>query len=85
MPLLLDRDLISAKEWSTLQNKMWGMVRLTWEGHDFLDTIRDDEVWAATKDGVKKAGGFSLELMKALAKGLLRKKIEHHTGIELDL
>jgi hypothetical protein len=32
---------------------------------------------------VKKAGGFSLELLSALAKGLIKKKIEEHTGIQL--
>jgi hypothetical protein len=32
---------------------------------------------------VKKAGGFSLELLGDLAKGLLKKKIEDHTGVQL--
>ena len=56
---------------------------LTWEGHDFLDSIRDPEIWSQTKEGVKKAGGFSLELLSALAKGLIKKKIEEHTGIQI--
>lgn len=56
---------------------------LTWDGHDFLDSIRDPAIWQETKEGVKKAGGFSLELLGDLAKGLIRKKIEEHTGIQL--
>ena len=64
---------------------MWSAVRLTWDGCDFLDSVRDDEIWRQTKDGVTKAGGFSLDLMKALAKGLIKKQIETHTGVELDL
>lgn len=59
--------------------------RLTWQGHDFLDKVRDPEIWHATKEGAKKAGGFSLELLGALAKGFLKKKIEAHTGVDLDL
>jgi hypothetical protein len=58
---------------------------LTWLGHDFLDSVRDPVIWRKTKEGAKKAGGFSLELLIALAKGLLKKQIEEHTGIKLDL
>lgn len=56
---------------------------LTTKGHDFADSVRDDKIWAAAKEGVLNAGGFTLELLGNLAKGLIRKKIEKHTGIEL--
>lgn len=56
---------------------------LTSKGHDFADSVRDDKVWAVTKDGAVKAGGYSLELLGSLAKGLLKKQIEKHTGIDL--
>jgi hypothetical protein len=62
-----------------------GFRCLTPRGHDFLDSVRDPAIWHETKEGVKKAGGFTLELLGALAKGLVVKKIEHHTGIKLDL
>lgn len=29
---------------------------LTWEGHDFLDSIREDTVWSKTKDVIKDEG-----------------------------
>lgn len=58
---------------------------LTWHGHEFLDSIRDPEVWRQTKAGVEMVGGFSLDILSALARGLIRKKIEEHTGISLDL
>ncbi|CCE25782.1 DUF2513 domain-containing protein [Methylotuvimicrobium alcaliphilum] len=56
---------------------------LTWSGHEFLDVIRDPDIWQQTKEGAKKATGFSLELLRDLAKGLIKKKIEEHTGIQL--
>lgn len=34
---------------------------LSWEGHDFLDSIRDPEVWRKTKNSVKEVGGFTFE------------------------
>lgn len=56
---------------------------LTDEGHDFVDSVRDEEVWAMTRDGAKKAGVFTLDLLGQLAKGFAKKQIEKHTGIEL--
>lgn len=57
--------------------------RLTWAGHDFIDAVRDDEIWKKTRQGAGAAGGFSIELLKDLAKGFIKKKISEHTGIEI--
>lgn len=57
--------------------------RLTWAGHDFVDAVRDDDIWHRTRQGATAAGGFSVELLKDLAKGFIRKKISEHTGIEI--
>ncbi|MGH1588015.1 DUF2513 domain-containing protein [Methylobacterium phyllosphaerae] len=50
---------------------------LTWRGCDFLDTIRDDDVWRKTKSGASKAAGagfgFIVELAKGYAKAELKK------------
>ena len=59
--------------------------KLSWRGHELLDQIRDPEIWRETKEGARKAGGFSLDLLGALAKGLIKKKVQDHTGIDLDL
>ena len=58
---------------------------LTWAGHEFLETIRDPEIWQRTREGAERVGGFSLDLARALAKGFLRKKVEDLTGIQVDL
>ncbi len=57
--------------------------RLSWAGHDFLDAVRDPEVWAKTKRGAEAAGGFTVDLLKDLAKGFLKKQVEDYTGIKL--
>lgn len=31
---------------------------LTWDGHDYLDAIRDPEIWRKTKRGAEVAGSF---------------------------
>jgi hypothetical protein len=56
---------------------------LTFAGHEFLDTVRDEKVWAAVKSGSKSIGSASLETLMAVGKGLVKKKIEDHTGIKL--
>lgn len=57
--------------------------RLTWSGHDFVDAVRDEDIWNKTKEGALAAGGFSFDLVKDLAKGFIRKKVETLTGVEL--
>ncbi|MEA2994201.1 MAG: hypothetical protein QOD40_3121 [Alphaproteobacteria bacterium] len=57
--------------------------RLTWEGHDFLDAVRDPEIWKKTKKGTEAVGSFTFELVKDLARGFIKTKIEEHTGVKL--
>ncbi|MGE6995457.1 DUF2513 domain-containing protein [Pseudomonas sp. NPDC047961] len=57
--------------------------RLTWKGHDFVDSVRDDDVWQKTRKGALAAGGMSIDLVADLAKGFIRKKVAELTGIEL--
>ena len=45
---------------------------LTWEGHDFLDKIREDTTWNNVKKIIKdKALPFTLEVAKTIATDLL--------------
>ena len=61
------------------------LAGLTWRGHDFVDSVRDPAIWRLTEEGARRAGGFSVDLLLALAKGLIKTKIEQHTGVKLDL
>jgi hypothetical protein len=60
-----------------------GFRCLTPAGHDFLDSVRDPETWSRTKKAAAGAGGFTLDLLRDLAKGLIRKQIEDRTGVKL--
>ena len=86
LSLLIDQaGFLTGIKAHTYGGKNWLNIRLTWTGHEYLDNIRDPEIWQKTKEGAQKVGGFSLDIMSALAKGLIKKQIEKHTGIELDL
>lgn len=84
--LLHEAGLIQAIDAATLDDRFAMMpIRLTMAGHEYLDTIRDEEVWRRTKEGARVVGTFSLDALGALARGLVREKIRRHTGIEVDL
>ena len=45
----------------------WLDMQLTWNGHEFLDTARNDTVWAKTTSTIsQQVGSTSLEIVKAL-------------------
>ncbi len=56
---------------------------LTWQGHEFLNNIRPLDIWDHAKEHASSLGGFSMELVADLAKGLIKTKVAKHTGIEL--
>ncbi|MEY8709512.1 DUF2513 domain-containing protein [Mangrovibacter phragmitis] len=87
MRLLADRGLIARTDgdygfgffegiggdgsWSVLP------LRLTANGHDFLEALRNKEVWNTVKTGFKDASiGTLVEVSKQLLNGYLQKKID---------
>lgn len=49
---------------------------LTWEGHDFLDAIRDDSIWMRVKSRVTETvGTASFEILMALALAMAKEKL----------
>jgi hypothetical protein len=79
--LLMGAGFISGPDSQPVEGIMFR--RLSWQGHDFLDSVRDPKIWERTKKGVEGAGGFTVELMKELAKGFVKKQIEEYTGVKL--
>jgi len=52
------------------------VLGLTWEGHDLIDSIRDNGVWSSVKAKVAEAGGsVPLEVLKAIAVMAIKKKL----------
>lgn len=48
-------------------------VRLTWSGHEFLDSIRDDGLWRKIKaTSVEKGAALSFEIVKELGLSMIR-------------
>ncbi|EAG0857908.1 DUF2513 domain-containing protein [Listeria monocytogenes] len=55
--------------------------KITWSGHQFLDNIRDDEVWKRTKKTVSKFSSVSVSLLSTIASNILSQLIKHSLGV----
>src|SRR6185369_52370 len=73
--LLHEAGLIVGQDTSSLSDYRWEAKRLTYSGHEFLDTIRDSGVWRATKSAAAKAGGASISFLWEIAKAELRGRL----------
>lgn len=78
LALMRDAGLIEGKDANI------GLFRVTNAGHDYLDAVKNDGIWAKTKSVVEAEGGsLALELIKSLALSFGRKQIEDRTGLKL--
>lgn len=48
---------------------------LTFEGHKFLDNIRDNRIWRSTKDKISKVESVSLNIISSVAASLISSKL----------
>ena len=66
--ILVEAGMLNARVSSSAGSLYVTINGLTWQGHEFLDAIRDETVWNQTKEVVKgKGGSLPFEVIKALA------------------
>ena len=61
--LLDEAGLIRSIE---ISKNVWMPIRLTWAGHEFLDSARDDKRWKKVKSSMASIGGFVFDIAKPL-------------------
>lgn len=49
---------------------------ITWEGHEFLDTIRDPKVWKATKKIASHLESVSIKILSNIGTGVINHLID---------
>ncbi len=81
--LLDEAGLLSGISLGGIGHFEWQPKRLTYQGHEFLDSVRDGEVWRRTKEGAEKAGGVGLGMIVELGKAYARQALKERLGIEL--
>jgi hypothetical protein len=51
------------------------ICKLTWEGHEFLDSIRDPDIWSKTKKRIDGLASVTLKIVAAIAEAEIKKRI----------
>ena len=83
LSLLIDEGLVKGKYQGTMGGTLFTYIEgLTWDGHDFLDSIRQDVVWQGVQDKAEQAGlnvlSLSFEVLKNLAVSVAKERLGLH-------
>ncbi len=63
--LLYEQGLIDALDLSSSSGFCWKPRNLTWEGHNFIEAIRDDSRWEKVKSFLREGGKIlTIETLK---------------------
>lgn len=54
----------------------WYPVRMTWDGHEFLEKARDDNRWGQAKVVMSKLGGFTFEIASKVLTDLVTAQLK---------
>jgi hypothetical protein len=60
-----------------------GVFRLTNQGCDYLNTIRDGEIWDKTKVVAKGVGGGTFDIIKDIATAFIKAELKARLGLDL--
>lgn len=60
-----------------------GVFRITNQGHDYLNAIRNDNIWNKTKYAASSAGGVGLGMMKDIAVSYVKQELSDRLGIKI--
>jgi len=55
-----------------LNGTRFTITSLTWDGHQFLDCIRDEEVWEKTRRKSSKFGSTPVKILAEIAMSIIR-------------
>ena len=77
--LLVDGGLLTGK------GAMDGVITsgLSWEGCEFLDAIRNAEVWKRTQAAAAKVGGGAISMLGEIAKAIAMSLVKEKLGIDI--
>ena len=86
--MLFEAGLIKSYKSTYASDKIYffSVGALTWEGHDFLDKIRENTMWNRTKNRIKEnALPMTLEVIKTIATSLINDQLSVYLNDSLSL
>lgn len=82
LSLIYEAGFISAPSFSSLDGRI-PFQRLSWQGHEFVDVIRDPAVWKKTKEGATTIGGWTVGIIKDIGVAYLKQYAKDKLHIDL--
>ncbi len=74
--LMAEAGLLNVIDTTTHDGEDYIINRMTWAGHEFLDSVRDDSVWLKAKKHVLKPGAsWTFEILKEWAKYEVKQRL----------
>lgn len=75
--LLIEAGLLNGKVSPGMEGGAYIQVqRLTWKGHDFLDAMKDESIWAQAKESIlKPVGGVAFDVLLDWLKWKMSEKL----------
>ncbi|NEU14852.1 DUF2513 domain-containing protein [Methylobacterium sp. BTF04] len=83
LELMIEADLIHVAGKGFASDGILRFQRLTWKGCEYLDDIRDPEVWMRTKDAASIVGGASFSLMNRIARAYGNQIVKKRLDLDL--
>ena len=74
--LLDEAGLIEAEKLTTFDGFKWEYERLTWQGHEFLDSARDENLWKQAKNKLEEIKNPSFEVLKTVLIKLAERSLD---------
>ena len=69
--ILLEKAGLISDAHYTIDGSVW-VQRITWDGYDYLDKVRDNTIWKKTKDTIKEKGlPLALDTIKMIASAFI--------------
>lgn len=78
--LILDEGWLEGRYFDI--NGSFDVVRLTAEGHDFIDATRNPDIWKRARSAMETGGTATLRFAWDLAKSIAKKEIEKRLPID---
>lgn len=79
---LLEAGFIKGNVKYASNKPMWLFITaITYDGHKFLDNIRDPKIWKATKKTSSKIASVSLDILSTVAADIIQKIINGQMSV----
>ena len=77
LTIMAEAGLIYGQEqtYEAIDDTVWMYVRLTWQGHEFVNAARDDKRWEEVKRQLAAVGGGTLPITTKLLSRSVRRDV----------